>query len=160
MDDQGDQRTLEDLLSGQRFAMVTTNGVHGLTARPLTLLEHEDSTLRFLVSTRSEWVQELASTTSSVLICFTSPGDNTYVSLQGHTTLQTSKELVHRLWNPAANAFFEGPDDPDAVVLEAEVHDGEWWDGPGTKVGMAVSLIRRALGSEPSDQHGKVATNG
>jgi Pyridoxamine 5'-phosphate oxidase like len=71
-----------------------------------------------------------------------------------HTGLGAHR-LLHReqrLWNPAAEAFLRDPDDPNAVVLECTVFDGEWWDAPSTKVGLAVSLVRRAVtGAEPGE---------
>jgi general stress protein 26 len=143
-------RALDEVLEGHRFAMVTTASPHGLRSRPLTLLDHEDAELRFLVSKETEWVQELTDPVASVQVSFADPGDNSYVALQGHAALRDDRELVKELWNPAASAFFDGPDDPNAVVLVCTIHDGEWWDGPSTKVGMAVSLVKRAItGDEP-----------
>jgi general stress protein 26 len=149
-------RTLERVLEGQRFAMVTTSGPHGLRARPLTLLEQEDAVLRFLVSSESEWVQDLAQPMASVQVSFADPGDNTYVALQGHATVDDDRDLVARLWNPAAEAFFDGPDDPSAVALECQIFDGEWWDAPSTTVGMAVSMVKRVVTGDDPGQSGTV----
>src|SRR4051794_18211011 len=146
----GTVRTLEQVLAGQRIAMVTTMGPHGLRSRPLTLVEREDATLRFLVSKDSQWVRELSVPMASVQVTFADPGDQSYVGLQGHATVDDDRDTVARLWNPGAQAFFEGPDDPDAVVLECEIFEGEWWDAPGSAVGLAVALAKRALtGAEP-----------
>jgi len=149
-------RSLDRVLEGQRFAMVTIAGPRGLRSRPLTLLEQEDAVLRFLVSKQSEWVQDLAGPMASVQVSFADPGDNTYVALQGHATVDESRDTVQRLWNPAAEAFFEGPDDPNAVALECAINDGEWWDGPSTKVGMVVSLVKRAVTGDEPGQSGSV----
>ena len=149
-------RSLEQVLDGQRFAMVTTAGPRGLRARPLTLLEQQDAVLRFLVSKQSEWVQDLTQPMASVQVSFADPGDNTYVALQGHATVDERRATVERLWNPAAEAFFDGPDDPDAVVLECAIADGEWWDAPGTKVGIAISMVKRAVSGEEPGQSGRV----
>lgn len=149
-------RTLDDVLDGHRFAMVTTSTPRGLTARPLTLLEREDSVLRFLVSTDAEWVQQLGDPVASVQVSFASPPDNSWVSLQGHASLHTDRAGVERLWNPAASAYLDGPEDPRAAVLEATIYDGEWWDGPSTKVGMAISLAKRIVGGDGDGEHGRV----
>src|SRR5687768_16815884 len=117
-------RSLHRVLEGHRFAMVTTSSPQGLRDRPLTMLDLEDADLRFLVSKDTEWVQELAEPMASVQVSFADPGENSFVALQGHATLRDDRDLVRRLWNPAAEAFFDGPDDPDAVVLECRIHDG------------------------------------
>lgn len=156
MDSTADERSLDDVLGGHRFAMVTTSTPRGLAARPLTLLEQEDATLRFLVSTDSEWVRELGDPVASIQVSFASPDDSSYVALQGHATVDRDPEAVARIWNPAAAAFLDGPDDPAAAVLEAQIDDGQWWQGPGTKVGMAIALARRALTGREAGQHGRV----
>lgn len=149
-------RTLEQVLDGHRFAMVTTSSPAGLTARPLTLIEQEDATLRFLVPLDAEWVEQLGDPIASVQVSFADPGAKSYVSLQGHASLDRDRESVKRIWNPAAEAFFDGPDDPNAAVLEAEIYDGEWWDGPSSKVGMAISLAKKALTGAEAGDHGRV----
>src|SRR3546814_830428 len=71
-------------------------------------------------------------------------------------SLDRDRESVKRIWNPAAEAFFDGPDDPNAADLEAEIYDGEWWDGPSSKVGMAISLAKKALTGAEAGDHGRV----
>jgi general stress protein 26 len=149
-------RSLEQVLDGMRFAMVTTTSPHGLRARPLTLLEQEDAVLRFLVSRDSQWVQELAQPMASVQVAFADPGKNTYVALQGHAVLDDDPELIARLWNPAAESFFDGPEDPDATVLECTIFDGEWWDAPGTAVGLAIAFVKQRLTGERPGESGRV----
>jgi general stress protein 26 len=151
-----DVRSLEQVLDGMRFAMVTTSGPGGLRARPLTLLEQEDATLRFLVSTESEWVQELTEPLASAQVTFVDSSDHTYVALQAHARIVRDRDAVARLWNPAAEAFFEGPDDPAVAVLECEVFDGEWWDAPGSKLGMAVSFLKQLVTGEEPGSSGSV----
>ena len=60
-----DVRTLDEALDGLRFAMVTTQTKHGLSARPITLLGTDGGRLHFLVSKSADWVQELAGTERS-----------------------------------------------------------------------------------------------
>lgn len=151
-----DTRTLEDVLDGQRFAMVTTSTPQGLTARPLTLLEQDGPVLRFFVSAQAEWVQQLGDPMGSVQVSFVDPSANTYIALQGRTSLSDDRALAERLWTPAAAAYFEGAEDPDLRILECTIHDGEWWDGPSTKVGQAIGLLKRAIGGGEAGDKGEV----
>ena len=149
-------RSLDEVIDGHRFAMVTTSTPQGLTARPLTLLEQEGSVLRFLVSTDAEWVQQVGRGLRSIQVSFVSPQDSTYVALLGRASVDPARESVERLWSPAAKSSFDGPGDPSAAVLEANIHDGEWWDAPSSKVGMAIALAKRTItGGEPGE-HGSV----
>jgi general stress protein 26 len=153
-----DLRSLDDVLDGLRFAMVSTNAPtsDGL-ARPLTLLEHEAPLLRFLVSREADWVAPLLEDEAPTQVAFADPGANTYVSVAGLGRIVRDEDLIDRLWNPAAGVYFDGRDDPAIAVLEVDVVDGEWWDGPSGKVGQALSMVRTAVtGSASGDQHGEV----
>ena len=150
-------RTLDQALDGHRFAMVTTTSGGDMTSRPLTLLEHEGSALRFLVSRSAPWAGDLMGG-SPVNASFAAPDDSSYVSLSGRGTLSQDRALIDRLWNPAAGVYFDGKDDPDIAVLEVDVDGGEWWDGPSSKVGQAIDmLITKVTGREALDEHGNVA---
>ena len=150
-------RSLSEALDGHRFAMVTTADGDTLSARPLTLLEHDGSTLRFLVSRSAPWTADLTGG-GPVGAAFADPGDNSYTSVNGHGTLDHDRALIERLWNPIAGVYFDGQDDPDIAVLEVVVTGGEWWDGPSSKVGQAIDmLVTKVTGRSPADEHGDVA---
>jgi general stress protein 26 len=156
--EQPEPRSLEEALDDLRFAMVSTTAVDsdGL-ARPLTLLELDSPLLRFLVSREAEWVAPLLTDDQPVQVAFADPGANTYVSVSGLGRVRRDEEEIDRLWNPAAGVYFDGKDDPAVSVLEVEVVDGEWWDGPSSKVAQAVSMVRTAVsGAASGDQHGAV----
>ena len=154
------QRTLSEALEGLRFAMVATaDPSSGGTwkSRPLALAGAEGDVLRFLVSVDADWVEGLEATGSPTTVTFSDPGQNTYVALQGSARTTDDRSLVHRLWNPAAGAYFDGKDDPAVRVLEVSVDYGEFWDGPSGRLGQAVSLVRAALGGSSGEQ-GDVVT--
>jgi general stress protein 26 len=156
--EQPEPRSLDEVLDGLRFAMVSTNALGGDgLARPLTLLEHDAPLLRFLVSRDADWVAPLLEDEAPTHVAFADPGANTYVSVAGLGRVRRDEDLIDRLWNPAAGVYFEGRDDPAIAVLEVDVVDGEWWDGPSSKVGQALSMVKTAVTGEASgDQHGAV----
>jgi general stress protein 26 len=151
------QRTLDDLLDGMRFAMLATPSPDGISSRPLTLLEQEDGVLRFLVSRSSSWVEGLEPTFAAHA-AFADPAHETYVAVSGTASISTDDALIDRLWNPAAAAYFDGRDDPDAAVLELTATGGEWWDGPSSKVGQVLSIVMtKVRGHTDEDEHGEIA---
>lgn len=152
-----DPRTLDDVLTDLRFAMVGTNDNGTWKSRPLTMAEQAGNVLRFLVSTSSDWVQALQTDGSPTTVTFSDPKQNLYVALQGQARTVQDQALVERLWNPAAAAFFEGADDPTARTLEVSVTDGEWWDGPSGRIGQTLGVVRAALGGSAGSE-GAVAT--
>jgi general stress protein 26 len=149
-------RTLDDLLDGFLFAMVATVQDGRISSRPLTLLEHDGPLLRFLVSASAPWSQQITGV-AQMHAAFADTKDETYVAVEGVGRLSSDREIIERLWNPAASAFFDGPDDPDIRVLEIQATGGEWWDGPSSRIGQAISLLRTRLGgSTPEGEHGTI----
>ena len=88
---------------------------------------------------------------------FADTADETYVAVEGVGRITDDRDTIERLWNPAASAFFEGPDDPEVRALEVVATGGEWWDGPSSRIGQAFSLLRTKLGgSTPEEEHGSI----
>jgi general stress protein 26 len=151
-------RPLLELLSDVRIAMVMTRANGAWTARPLTCLEVDHSHLRFLVDASADWVEELGREDAETHVTFSDPKENTYVSLNGAAFLTADHAEIDRLWTPAAAAYFSGPEDPNVRVLQIEVSDGSWWDGPSGRIGQAIGLLRAAINDDPSmaGEHGAV----
>ncbi len=153
-------KNLTEALSGLRFAMVATaDPSEGGTrkSRPLTMADHDDATLSFLVGVDADWVAGLETTGSPTTVTISDPGKNTYVALQGSARTRDDRARVEDLWNIGAGAYFDGKDDPSVRVLEVAVDYGEFWDGPSGRIGAALTLAKAAAGGSSGDQ-GDVVT--
>jgi general stress protein 26 len=152
-----DARTLDDLLDGERTAMVVTADQR---ARPMTVIARDEDRLWFLTTRSAEWVGALENG-EFVAIVVVDPSDSLYLSLTGRATLTDDAATLQRLWNPAMEAWFDGADDPDLIALAVDVHEGEYWDGPGTGVGRALRGLASVVtgrGRELMGEQGDVAT--
>ena len=145
-------RSLPDVTADFRFAMlVVASGeppTTTLTSRPLTLLETEGDVLRFLVDATAAWTA--AADGSPVHVALADPGKNAFASVTGAARMRHEPDLVRRLYNPEADVFFDGPDDPRVRVLEVTASSGEWWDGPSGRIGEAVALLRAKVTHDES----------
>lgn len=146
-------RTLDDLLAGERTAMLVTADQR---ARPMTILERDDTRLWFLTTAAADWVQELPEA-EIVNVTVVDPSDSLYVSLTGRAETTTDAEVRQRLWSPALEAWFDGVDDPDLVALSVDVTDGEYWDGPD---GAVARTLRFAAAAFTGDGSGKLGDRG
>jgi len=62
--------------------------------------------------------------------------------MTGTARVNRDREMIEELWNDAMKAFFpKGKNDPNLTLLEVDVHSVEYWDGPGSWIGKAVSFI-------------------
>lgn len=143
---------LAALIKDVEVAMFTTTGVDGrLYSRPLGTQEVEfDGDLWFATSADSPKVAEIA-LNPRVNVAYASPSKNSYVSVAGTARIVADRAKIDELWSPAMKLFFpEGKDDPNLRLIHVQAESAEYWDGPGTLLGKALSFVLSAVQDEPS----------
>ena len=143
---------LAALIKDVEVAMFTTTGVDGrLYSRPLGTQEGEfDGDLWFATSADSPKVAEIA-LNPRVNVAYASPSKNSYVSVAGTARIVDDRAKVDELWSPAMKLFFpEGKDDPKLRLIHVQAESAEYWDGPGTLLGKALSFVLSAVQDEPA----------
>lgn len=125
--DTTEDRTLPDLVSGIRVAMLTTPGPQGLQSRPLTVqrVDEDGGAVWFLVGDGTDW---LPSTAGQVNVAFVD--DKAWVSVAGTATTTTDAKVLEDLGDPVSDAYFNEDEDP--VALRIAVDHTDWWTAPGT----------------------------
>ncbi len=143
---------LAALIKDVEVAMFTTTGVDGrLYSRPLGTQEVEfDGDLWFATSADSPKVAEIA-LNPRVNVAYASPSKNSYVSVAGTARIVDDRAKIDALWSPAMKLFFpEGKDDPNLRLIHVQAESAEYWDGPGTLLGKALSFVLSAVQDEPT----------
>jgi len=143
---------LAELIKDVEVAMFTTRGVDGrLYSRPLgTQQVAFDGDLWFATAADSPKVAEIA-LDPRVNVAYASPSKNTYVSVAGVARIIDDRAKVEALWSPAMKLFFPGgPDDPSLRLIHVRAETAEYWDGPGTLLGSALSFVLSAVQDEPA----------
>ena len=147
-----ESRTLEDLVDAGDVLMLTSS-FDGLRSRPVTCAEVSGDRLAFLVGIGTEWVDTLdrAEPAMGAVVGLSAADKRAtrYASFTGRARVVQDESRAQELWSPFAKGFFEGPDDPALRVLEVDVVDGEWWDGPSTGLGRLVALVGSAVSGRP-----------
>lgn len=136
-------RTLSDLASGIRIAMVTTAGADGLRSRPITVQEVTDTALWFLVADDADWLGDAEGDLNVSLV-----DDSTWISVTASGELIRDRAVLDDLGDPVSDAWFEEGKEP--VALQATVRHVDWWSAPG-KVGQVLGLAKGILGDGPPD---------
>jgi general stress protein 26 len=129
-----DARSLDEIMENGPITMLVTADQK---ARPMTVLEQDGARLSFLTDRTTAWMEEMTEN-EQVAVVISDPDDSVFVSLTGTARVSADKETLDELWSPALEAWFDGRDDPNLVALHVDVHDGEYWDGPGTGPGRAL----------------------
>lgn len=145
-------KQLAELIRDVDIAMFTTTGVDGrLYSRPLGTQQVEfDGDLWFATAADSPKVAEI-SLNPWVNVAYASPSKNTYVSVAGTARIVDDRAKVEELWSPAMKLFFPGgKDDPNLRLIHVRAESAEYWDGPGTLLGKALSFVLSAVSDEPA----------
>ena len=135
---------LGKLIEGIDIAMLTTVGRDGyLVSRPLSTQKssYDGRRVWFFTEADSPKIAEVRRH-PKVNLAYASKDKNTYVSLAGVARVNRDRALIGQFWNDAMKAFFpKGVDDPNLVLLEVEPRTVEYWDGPGSFIGKAISFL-------------------
>jgi general stress protein 26 len=129
-----------------KIAMLTTVGPDGkLYSRPMfTQREDREDGLWFFTERSSAKAQQVQGH-ADVNLSYADPGKNVYVSVAGTARIVDDPELERELWNAMNGAFFDGPDDPDLVLLQVEPQRAEYWDGSSGKVRQLFDMVKAAV---------------
>lgn len=126
------QEALVKLLKKFRTAMLTTRSSEGLISRPMTPLGDEfDGGFWFATEIDNQAVRDVRAN-PEVNVSFMHEGDNHFVSVAGRASVSQDRAQIERLWSLPMNAFFKGgKDDPRVCLIRVDVHNADYWDGPG-----------------------------
>ncbi len=151
---------LKDKVEDVRIAMlVTVNQNHEIHSRPMGTVDvDEEGDIWFFTNEFSPKVAEV-SHENKVLLTYSHPGNNTYLSIKGTASIVEDREKMKKLWNPIIKAFFpDGLDDPKLTLLKVTTAEAEYWDSNSSKMIVGFQMLKAAITGERYDQgdHGKI----
>ena len=140
-----------ELVQGIHTVMLMTTSPDGsLNGRPMAPQElDDDGAVWFFTGADTLKVDEIAER-PTVALSYSDTGKATYVLARGIAEIVQDRAKAEQLWSPTANAWFEGPDDPNLLLLRVRVESAEYWNDPA---GGIVSILRvgaKALGADVS----------
>ena len=156
---QGSIGKLKDLLEGIDFAMLTTEANGKFRSRPMSTQKFEfDGDLWFFTSDETHKVEEIEAD-NRVLVAYSKPEDNKYVSVFGRGEIVKDRAKIEELWNPIHKAWFpEGLDDPRLCLLKVSVEEAEYWDAPSSKLVQIAGFVKALVTGQEADygEYGKI----
>lgn len=143
---------LAKLMEKIDIAMFTTVAKDGsLVSRPLSTqaAEFDGERVWFFTAADSPKVAEIRRH-PKVNVAYASRDRNTYISAAGDARVHRDQARIDRYWNDALKAFFpEGRKDPNLALIEVRVRTVEYWDGPGSWLGKAITfVVARVTGND------------
>lgn len=117
---------------------------------PMTLQEiDEQGDLWFITAKDSGHFKDIEYD-NRVQLIYTDEQKQKYISIFGNATHIIDQEKVNQLWSPMLNAWFEGKDDPQLVLLNINIENAYYWERDGSKMVSFFEMTKSALGdSDP-----------
>ena len=147
-----DRQKVWELIKDIRIAMlVTQDQSHKLSARPMAAANRDlsDGTLWFFAREGSPKLDELAES-RNVLLAYSHPGKQDYVSLSGTARVVRDQSKVKQLWSEHARVWFpKGPEEGDIALIAVELETAEYWDSPSATAVYAYGYAKAVLTGEP-----------
>jgi general stress protein 26 len=145
-----DQTRVWDLMNDLDYCMLVTQTTNGLRSRPMSsIVKHDEGKIYFLSDTNGAKDDEIAQN-PQILLAYAN-GSNKFVSTTATATISSDRELIKRLWNPGAQAFWpEGPDASNIVVIVAQPTGAEYWDGSNALVSTVKFAMAIVTGTKPA----------
>ena len=152
-------KKLKGLLEDIDFAMLTTMAGEKFRSRPMSTQEmDEDGNLWFFTSDETHKVEEIEAD-NRVLVAYSEPDDQTYVSVFGRAQISKDRAKMEELWNPVHKAWFpEGLDDPHLSLLKISVEEAEYWDSPNSKLVQIAGFVKALVTGQEAEggDYGKI----
>ena len=157
--EKSDHETLWKLIKDIKFGMFTHRHANGtLHSHPLTTQNSsldEAATLYFFVSRKSEMAGQIVQD-DQVNVAYTSPEDDSYVSVSGSALIVEDMSKKEMLWSPMAQAWFPGgTTDPDLALMQVRIGHAEYWDVKESKMVQMAKMVTAALTGTPPKNMGE-----
>lgn len=140
-------RLLASMIQDIEIAMLVTRSHDGqYVSRPIaTQRAPFDGDLWFFTSAASHKTAEIKAH-PKVNVSYASPEKNTYVSVSGTASVKRDRKMIAALWSDVLKVYFpNGKDDSDVTLIRVKVDTAEYWDGPGSLAGKALSFVLAAV---------------
>lgn len=151
--DEAAHQKVFDLIKEIRVAqMVTVTPGGRLHSRPMAAVqETPDGELWFFASASSGKIDDIEGT-HEVLLSYSDPGRQNYVSVEGEAEVVREKAKAEQFWREAMRVWFpKGPTDPDIALVRVRAREATYWDSPASAFVVAYGYAKAvATGERPS----------
>jgi general stress protein 26 len=139
-----------DVVGKAGTCMLTANAIDGLRARPMEARPDREGEIIWFLTDRRGLKDDEAKAHPDVCLCFIHEDENVYLSLTGRASVDRDEERARSLWNKKHEAWWDGPDDPNLLVMRVDLMRAEMWDEPDRSAVAAFEFARaRKTGQKP-----------
>jgi general stress protein 26 len=135
---------LFDQLSHVRAGMLGVEG-SGAHMRPMTHFADRDKAVLWFITSRQTDLAAEVGQGATAHYCLVGEDTGYFACLRGAIRQSDNSEMLDELWNAVAAAWFTGRDDPDLLLLEMSLRDGEVWSATDSRFQFGLEIARANL---------------
>ncbi|WP_437920065.1 pyridoxamine 5'-phosphate oxidase family protein [Sphingobacterium sp. LRF_L2] len=128
-----------------------------MSVRPMHILEVDDAGYLWFMTSSTTHKDDEIKENPFVHVLLQNGKELTFLNLYGIAEVKHDTEKIHELWKDQFDSWFEGPEDPQIILLRVEVLEGHYWDRKlyaPTPIKALKSLIQGSKDEE--DIHGDI----
>ncbi len=149
--DNKNAKFLWDIVEDIKICMMVTQRQGSVQARPMRGWARADDNVIWFVTEKSSPKTAEAEDESAVCLTYADPKRNSYVSLSGSVDIVSDQGQLTELWNENLTGYFGKPLDERAALLRFTPEKGEYWDGPGNPLIVAIKFVEAAVTGKRPD---------
>lgn len=141
-----------DLIEDANIGMLTTRHGEALHARPMGIKARRDDGAIYLLTDVNTHKDD--SIRADPNVNFAIHEGSRYLSIAGTADVSNDRAKIKEIWSPAAQAWWDGPDDPNVRLLTIRPNEAHYWKTPG-KVLSTIAMLAVASGDALGADLGK-----
>lgn len=151
-DDQRREKVREMVKDISICMFTTTDSSGSMHARPMAAMtdpEPDDDTIWFFTRAATPKTEEIGAD-GDVLLSFSSPSTQDYLSLTGKALVMRDVEKQKALWSEGARVWFpKGAESDDLALIAFQPTEAQYWDSPSSTVLYAYGYVKAVLTGAP-----------
>jgi len=121
------EEKLWEIVEESEIALFITQADGYPRVRPMTLIAYEeDGGVWFATSKSSRKIEEIQKN-PKVTVCFLDLEGSAYAQLFGRAEVIEDREIKEEFWDEEWKEYWEGPEDPDYVLIHVQVSKAEYY---------------------------------
>ena len=133
------------------ICMLATHFSDGLRARPMEAKPDRKGDAIWFLTDRRGLKDDEVERCPEVCLTFTYPDEKVYLSLTGEASVCRDTAKARDLWSRKQEAWWDGPDDPNLLVMRIALKRAEMWDGPADSAIAAYEFAKARIFDEKPD---------
>ena len=145
-----DRQKVWELIKDVKIALLVTSAGEALRGRPMAAMNKEFDGALWFASRRDAPKLDEIKDDAHVLLAYSEPKDQNYVSVSGTARVSLDSGKVKELWSEPMRVWFpKGPEDPDIALICVTVESAEYWDAPSSAWVYAMGYTKARLTGKP-----------